>query len=350
MKINLLFTAAILLLATSLDATVWRVNNRPGTDADYTNLQNAINGASSGDVIYIEGSPNTYGSVSMNKSLTIIGAGYWLDENDPTQVYKESSKVSYFYIQNGSQGSVIMGLDFYMSAPGGTVPIQIWTNNITIRRNHIVCACTGTAVAAGVRLYANVTGVVIEQNWIHTTAASAGNAYGVYIEDNATNCNIENNFIQVASGNHAVYQETEDETTSLIIANNVMWGDLTTYHSSHYNNILLEGTYTAGTGDATSNNLCNGTQYPNINSNQQNIDMSTVFVDYTLLIDNGYILKAGSPAIAAGIGGVDCGAFGTNDPYVLSGIPPIPSITGFEMMQSIGTSTLPVTIEAQSNN
>ncbi len=351
MKHHLLFTVAILLLSTSLDATVWRVNNRPGTDADFTNLQAAINGAASGDILYIEGSPDSYGNGNMNKTLTIIGSGYWLNENDPTQAYKESSKVGYLYLGSAAQGSLIMGLEFIWSAYGNAPTIQLWSDNITFKRNHMSSTTTGpSGIASAIAFYGDRTDVVIEQNWLQATASTAGNAVAVYINSNVINCNIENNFIHVASGGHAIYQDIEDETTSLIITNNVMWGDLTTYYSAHYNNILLEGVYTAGTDDATSNNLCNGTQYPNINSNQQSVDMSTVFVDYTLLIDNGYILKAGSPAIAAGMGGVDCGAFGTNDPYVLSGLPPIPSIISFEMLQSIGTGTLPVTIEAQSNN
>ena len=102
-------------------------------------------------------------------------------------------------------------------------------------------------------------------------------------------------------------------------------------YSAHYNNIILWGTYTAGAGDINSNNLCGETQYPNVNGNQQNVDMTTVFEDYTTYIDNGYLLKAGSSAIGAGMLGVDCGAFGTNDPYVLSGMPPIPAIFDVEM-------------------
>lgn len=98
-----------------------------------------------------------------------------------------------------------------------------------------------------------------------------------------------------------------------------------------------------------SNNICDLTQYPNENGNQQSIVMSTVFEDYTTFIDNGYILKAGSPAIGTGVLGVDCGPFGTNDPYVLSGMPPIPAIFDFEMNQTIGTSTIPVTIKSMSH-
>jgi hypothetical protein len=151
------------------------------------------------------------------------------------------------------------------------------------------------------------------------------------------------------TNNYSIYMTENNEASSLIITNNTIWGDILTYNSSQYNNILIYGTYTEGNGDLNSHNLCNATQYPNINGNQQNVDMSTVFEDYTNYIDNGYILKSGSPAIGAGVLGVDCGAFGTTDPYVLSGMPPIPAIFDFEMNQTIGTATIPVKIKAKSH-
>jgi len=58
--------------------------------------------------------------------------------------------------------------------------------------------------------------------------------------------------------------------------------------------------------------------------------MTTVFVDLNGTLgysdDERYKLKAGSPAIGAGVSGVDCGAFGGVTPYVLSGLPPFPRI------------------------
>jgi hypothetical protein len=131
-----------------------------------------------------------------------------------------------------------------------------------------------------------------------------------------------------------------------------MWGNITTYYTIQNNNILVSGDYNNGLGDLSSHNLCSATQYPATNNNQQNIDMETVFVDWDLYIDNGYILASGSPAIGAGLNGGDCGAFSSDagdDPYVLSGLPPIPSI--FEAtVTTIGVSSLPVNIKASSHN
>jgi len=193
-----------------------------------------------------------------------------------------------------------------------------------------------------------VSSIIIEQNWISPTSSYPGNSRGISFGEYCVNSIIRNNIITVDTNEYAISMG-ENEAASLIISNNAIMGKVHTFYSTHYNNILMWGTYNAGIGDINSNNLCGETQYPAINGNQQNVDMTTVFEDYTTYIDNGYLLKAGSPAIGAGVLGVDCGAFGTNDPYVLSGMPPIPAIFDVEMDQSIGTTTLPVTIKAKSH-
>jgi hypothetical protein len=344
-------TLLFVSLSLALQSTVWRVNNRPNVDADFTTLQAAINGASATDTIYLEGSPTNYGTGSLNKQLTIIGAGYFLNQNDSTQAYKESSKVSTLFLYNGSQGSVIEGLEISISTYSNIDGVNIQTNNIKIRRNYIsVTTTSASSWAAAFRFSSNVDNLTIEQNWINANSPTAGHAQCIFTNSYFSNSIIRNNIIYADTNQYAVSYFTANEAASLIFSNNVIMGRMTTNYSSHYNNIILWSDYTPGTGDINSNNLCDETQYPNVNSNQQNVDMTTVFVDYTSYIDNGYILATGSPAIGTGVGGDDCGAFGTGDPYVLSGMPPIPAIFEVETTQSIGTSTLPVTIKAKSHN
>ncbi len=62
-KITIL-TAIVILIAMTASATVWRVNNRPNVDADFTTLAAAYSGASAGDTIYLEGSPFNYGDAT----------------------------------------------------------------------------------------------------------------------------------------------------------------------------------------------------------------------------------------------------------------------------------------------
>ncbi|OQX77999.1 MAG: hypothetical protein B6D61_06345, partial [Bacteroidetes bacterium 4484_249] len=61
-----ILAAAILMMATITNATVWRVSNRVingiTVNADFHTLQDAINGASAGDTLYLMGSKNNYGN------------------------------------------------------------------------------------------------------------------------------------------------------------------------------------------------------------------------------------------------------------------------------------------------
>jgi hypothetical protein len=66
--------------------------------------------------------------------------------------------------------------------------------------------------------------------------------------------------------------------------------------------------------------------------------------------DSQYQLKAGSPAIGAGLSGEDCGMFGGNTPYRLSGLPNIPSVYFLGAPTTSNGNTLPVTISVKTNN
>ena len=115
------------------------------------------------------------------------------------------------------------------------------------------------------------------------------------------------------------------------------------------NNILREGSLSAS-NSLVQNNIGNSTQFDTLNSNQQNVDMSTVFVS-TGSSDGIWQLAVDSPALGAGLDGVDCGMFGDQNPYVLSGLPPLPAIYFFSA-PSTGSSSagLQVRIKGESHN
>jgi hypothetical protein len=133
------------------------------------------------------------------------------------------------------------------------------------------------------------------------------------------------------------------------LENNVIRRDVTLNACIFYNNILLEGNFTATDCDVR-NNIGNSTQFGSYNGNQQNIDMSTVFLGIGST-DGQWQLTPGSPAIGAGILGEDCGMYGGNDPYVLSGLPAIPAIYLFVSPASAsGFEGLPVQVRIKSHN
>lgn len=353
MKRLTVLTAAILITSLFANATVWRLNNTPGVNAHFTGtLQEALDEITTGDTIYVEPSMTAYGDASITKQVTLIGAGYWLAENDTTQAYKQESKVGRLVFDQGSQGSLISGL--YVSktmsiSNSGLIDIKV--NDITIQRCYIylIGYYSSTIYVDG-----NRNNVFIMQNWIYAHANAQASIYGIRFSGIPQNAVVKNNFIRSIGGPepYCIYMNMEN-SDNLLFMNNILWGNIVSYNASHINNISLSGTLNAAGGNFTANNLCNGTQYPDENGNLQEIDMTTVFLDHDKYIDNGYLFVFGSPAIGAGINGGDCGAFGNGfdgTPYVLSGIPNIPSI--FEFTAPIITDTIPlqINIKAISRN
>lgn len=342
-KIALLITAFIISFSAS--AKIWRVNNNAGINADFTTLQAAHNGAASGDTIYVEGSPNSYGGLTCTKKLHIIGTGFFLDQNLNLQATTHASIVGHIYFNAGSSGSVIEGL--WTNGSGMSVSVS----NIVIRRNYFG-SWSGASPDYGsgeITLSTGANNVLILQNYA-CNISSHSTLNGILIMNNYLTgvgyYGTENNSVQALN---------LSSTTSAIIKNNVIRrGFVTTYNCNLSNNIMYNGTF-SGTGNLTSNNIANGTQFGSANGNQENISMAAVF-ELTGSSDARWKLKAGSPAIGAGYGStsgapVDCGMFGGNTPYVLSGIPPIPSIYYFAN-QPVGSNSDPidVQIKVRSNN
>lgn len=335
-------------------AKIWRVNNNSGIAADFTTLQAAHDGASAGDTLHLEASPTSYGGATFTKKLIVIGPGFFLNENPNTQAIKQTALVSTINLYAGAAGSVIMGLDFNGNS------VYVYANDIVIRRNKFSSAVNGSSdyYTGGIQLYYNYQGdntpiknAIISQN------------YGVAIYGNyaVTGVLISSNYI-------SYYSYTGDATNSdvlrmhadaiVIIQNNIIRrGTVTVNNSNIVNNIQMAGTFN-GTGNLISNNLGNATQFGTTNGNKSNVDMGTVFVGAGSGVssDGQWKLASGSPAIGAGYGStaqkpIDAGIYSGQTPYVLSGLPPVPSIYYFDN-KPIGSNSDPitVTIKVKSNN
>jgi hypothetical protein len=321
-------TTIFLMLNSALFATVWRVNNRIGANADFTSLTDAHNAASIGDTIYVEGSPSAYTIFSITKPLTIIGAGYFLNENPDTQVDNFESWISSPITFNaGSQGSKIMGC--YIS---NSVTINI--SDITVERNIFI----GSAfINSGASIGNNIT---IINNYFANSGPS--NTSLALNSGAGTGRVIANNYFRGT----IVISSTQ---LNNVLLNNIFAGfSVTINNAIHSNNIQTNGTFTH-TNSIFTHNIGHSTQYGTADGNQQNVVMTNVFVGLTgNSTDGQWQLKPGSPAIGTGQGGVDCGIFGGNYPYVLSGMPPIPSVFEFDS-NSLPVNTLNVTISAKAH-
>lgn len=323
------------LMCNSLNAqNLHRVNNNTDFDADFITLQAAVTAASNNDTIYVEGSATEYEGATINKPLTIVGPGFFLDENPKTQANKTAATFNtQITFSSGSEGSTIMGCKFLSSS----ADLNINASDISVIRNYLY----------SLALYGTINNILVEQNYVYTVISVSN--------EMITNTIISNNIIrgQIDSG---------PSNGPMVVANNVCfttnWSfPIDVHNASIQNNILTDDVNShiyENTGNTITYNIMasDGTDAA---GNQYNIDMDLVFADFDgaleLSTDGKWELKAGSPAIGAGSGGVDCGAFGGPAPYILSGIPSLPHIYEADVPASATSeSGLPVSIKVMSGN
>jgi hypothetical protein len=309
------FTA---LFMTQLQAKIWRVNNMPGVVADFTTAQAAHNAASAGDTIHLEPSITAYGNITNSKKLVWLSIGSFLAQNPGLQFATTAGKANQLQVNAGSEGSVFSIL---------TDGFAISVSSVSVIRSHI---------EGGLSFSNAISNVTVSQT---------------FIRDNVS---INNSTQHVISNNILGYLDMSTAATGHIITNNVMMysgGVITIYNSVFQNNIIRN----PGIGFVSSNSNCTynmhaGAGLPAGNNNLVNVTMSNVFENSTGTADKDFRLKAGSPAIAAGFGGTDMGAFGGTTPFKVGMQPAIPAITSLSTPSSSGNNIIQVTFSAKSNN
>lgn len=329
MKKITFLTLAIIMIASVIEvsATVWRVNGTPNSSAHYATLQAAHDAATTvtGDTIYLEGSMFSTGGLQCYKKLTIIGSGYFLDQNPETQHNKYPSTIDgYLYFYDTSNGSKLMGCTV-------TYSVYLYTSNITLERNHFNSSYSVYPQVG------NLSNIKIISNYF------TGVYYypSIYFTSSATDVIISNNYF--------TGYITTNANFSGIVMNNIFSYSVDIYNSNVINNISIYNSVTL-TNCIVAYNIGTSTQFPVGNNNQQNVSQNDLFVGATgNSTDGQWQLKTGSPAIGAGENGVDCGIYDGAYPYVLSGLPAIPAIYDFDA-PSLPSSTINVTIKAKSHN
>jgi len=332
---NLIFIAITFFTASSSFATIWQINN-VGNDADFSSITQSLENESvmNGDTLYISGSTISYGDINISKKLNIIGSGYFLGDNQDTQANLSSAKVGTVTFEQGSEGSSITGMDVYL--------IQVSVDNITVKRNKIKGIQLSNSVTKSIK------NILIVQNYI-TTETGIGHALLIHSSTDANEIIISNNIIISNSASYyTIYMHTNQRA---IITNNVLIGNTLIHNSPFHNNInRTHGTNTFSNSDIKSN-IGDKEQFGDIDGNNKaNVDFSTVFIE-SESHDAKYQLSQNSPAIGAGYNGINCGAFDGTTPYILSGIPSIPTI--YQVVAPAIASELsgmPVHIKVKSRN
>ncbi len=334
---RLMLSLCCFLYVLPVEAKIWRVNNNTGVTADFTTVQAAHNAAADGDTIHLEPSINSYGDLSMSKRLVIISTGQFITSNPGLQFDPKPAFVGTVNISNTAANNSVLMVRF-----AGNININSGVSGVSL----ISCGSTSPngnwGCTAGQLVINNADNITARGCWFSN----------IQFDNNSNNIIIVNNIIGNAIRN--------DGTSDGIISNNVIHaiaGGPCGPNDGSLNNCVIGNNIFNSQQEATfsncniSNNLAPSANLPAGNGNQINVDMSTVFVNASGgFVDNVYQLKPGSPAIGAGGGGIDCGAFGGASPFRLALTPPVPSIYKMALPATPSGNSMTLTFSTRSNN
>lgn len=323
--------AAVLVSSLAAAQTYYRINNNLSGTNIFSSFQDAFNQAQAaylGDptqeaIFIVEGSNTLYDpatSFVFDFPVIIYGTGYYLDENPQTQADTRDSEITSLTFGPGSENSEVYGVKI------STLSVE--TNNITVSKNKILLElniegnnCTASknfiegASSTALVTVTGATGLVFINNLVfNTEAAGAGNM-------------------------------VMDNTSSGILLYNSFWGD----PDNVFHNLTVQGNYFNSSEfdlTTTSSNLT-------VSDNAGVLPVNFLFtsaggdsaplaipdsvfcfssaIPGTLSSDGRYQTNTGGYMPASGnpiFNGIITthGMYGGNDPYLLSGMPRIPSV------------------------
>lgn len=346
-KIFTLIIAALLMSNVSF-GKIFRVGYTGPQVAgvDFTTADAAVTAASANDTIQIYPKDNYYLG-QLSKKLVIIGVGYFLDKNIGLQVAATSSILT-VTLDAGGSGSVFEGLEINPSNYGGgsvqnilfkrcKISGSFYVYNPTAKINNITFSQCYFPSPISFQCNDNTTIDVIDfQNCIINGYASTFyiNGTGIITNISFENCDVNGE------------QASETGAISVYYRNCIFRYEPTTTSNDVFDYCTFE------------NN--NATHYVAGTSNQFGKDFLTVFsgganIQAGTQWDASYTLKSGSPAIGYGRDNsnnpIDAGAYGSINPYKLSGIPPIPAFYKLTAPSTNASSNpYTITFSVRANN
>jgi hypothetical protein len=369
----------IMVVYANANATIRRVGFTATTQLvdglDYLNFQIAHDQSADGDTIQLY--PGANGPVYtgiISKKLVIIGPGYFTNSYYATtateivnpQLQNLPGYISScsFTIDIGSSGSIIEGLNNVTITTSSLSPEE--RSNITVRRcnnpkiifnnsglcnNWRISQCFDLSVVqlapsntfTGNRSISNLkidNSVLISDGLTLSTSPT-----GTYSNDSVINCVFKTSAALSLSGAPLLVQNCIFQgQTFTAVTNAVFIKNITTLAAT--SNPIF--TNTGGSNNQANANLASIFQgYPITTANQNSFSQDARFILTTTNIAKNTGQIPGTTTAT------DCGIFGGNNPYRLSGIPAIPVYIKLDAPNVIvqnGASTYTLTFSIKSNN
>jgi len=348
MKKIFLLILVMPLLGHGQDA--FTVSNIPGVTANFFTLQGAVDSAPAGSVLYVFPSPIDYGNVILHKKLSIYGTGFMLDQNifPYTAPNKYGVTLTSVFFGPGSDNSYIEGLQVIGLTANALGLYRFYldsVNNVTISRcyadiwpNYPVGNITIQTV--------NTFDCSFNQCYLYLNNLEAPNHSGgsFYSEwgIGSQNLQFKNNIIDSRGYPTSFYvsgANSQPGGSSTVFTNNTI---ICGIPSSNFGNSTLINNFIINTDLTGTISFANNVHGVNINNitnasnlfapnsgNYQQAKIDSIFA-YSGFgyhsFDQSWQVKDTSFAKTFATDGKEAGAYGGNDPYVLSGIPNLPNI------------------------
>ena len=386
-KLSLVITLVFLFTIVA-NAKIWRVNNNPSLSKDvlegsvlFDGTNNTANPeAAAGDSIYFEPSTTTYSGITLTKAnITVIGYGYFLNENTGLQVNANNAKISSIEFGPLSAGSSISGMEItsvaYLTASNITITrcilptvylynYAVNATGIRIDKCFIISSFTETSTQAA------VTSITMSvENCIFSGTTQGGGTSGFGVGQKVRGL-FRNNTMNQASAMYCynfyiannIYVGNTNFGNVTQSGNNVYKNNLLAYASNAQNSFVTN--VIPNTGNLFAVNMA--PVFIGTTDNVYNAGTSTYnnFINLTGFTQEGrFVIKTtANPALAGGESGTtfggatvttpNCGAYGATDPYRLAGIPPIPTIYSLTVPATVpnGAASMNISISSRSNN
>jgi hypothetical protein len=353
MKNFLLSVLAVGILNFMQSQAVWTVDNNATSGAQFTSVQAAIDAAAPGDFVHVHPSPDSYGDITINKTIHIRGLGHYPELN--TSEIAKIGSVG-FSAPLGAPNSSISGVEILQIQGFGAEDysgFQITNNKITNT------------------VFGNNAGNT--ENWLIQGNAFISNSTQVISPNYSDNWVIVNNYIQNATTSFSwvIFQSMNSST---VIRNNVIFSHVNDASPWLYNDCIgLEienciflfsqaAATSVGGNNATVNyNNCLLYNYSGQTMNELPGGDNLANVDPMFMNDGGdpwftysdnYNLDPSSPAYQYGTDGQDLGIYGNDIQFSMEGYPndlPFPTGMTISSTQVTNGGTLEVEFKAKGN-
>ena len=358
LKVNV-FSLLTLLMSIGIGhaQNIITVNNNPGAQSTYQDLQLAIDDANANDILHIQPSVTNYGNITIAKPLTLIGRSH----NEPGK----TSNIGTVIIQSSDvtlKGMVINSISF----SSGTQPLpinntrvqdcQTGSINLGITRDLATritdTEITGCLITGRMELYADSENTVLANNIFASNAPlTVASTRNVAIYNNmfrsTANPSLTNNSTgdPLTLTNNIFITNRSDTDFSFngvgitVLANNLTYN----YGSGNFGFI---GSFTDSATLYNTDPL-----FVDVDPGDRNTLAGTSTYMVANRLEDNFELAPGSSALTGGVGGSQMGVFGNGFLFNKFGNPrgvPLFDIVNFQGTVTVG-SPIEVTISAIAN-